>query len=93
MSYQLRLEKDAIIDIQQAFAWYEEQKTGLGFFFLEELEICYQKICNNPQYYTAINEWFRRIKIDRFPYLVIYEIDGNLVIVNAIRHTSRNVIG
>ena len=89
MSYKLKLEKDAILDIQEAFRWYEEQKEDLGYHFLGELETCYQKICEYPEYYSAINSWLRRIKVSRFPYVVIYEIEEEFVIINAIRHMAR----
>lgn len=90
MSYTLILEEEAVFDIQQAFEWYEEQKSGLGYFFLEELDNCYQKISSYPFHYTSINHWLRRIKVHKFPYLIIYEIEGNNVIINTIRHTGRN---
>ncbi|MDE3184563.1 MAG: type II toxin-antitoxin system RelE/ParE family toxin [Bacteroidota bacterium] len=32
---------------------------------------------------------FRRIKIKRFPYLIVYEIEKNTIIINSVRHGSR----
>ncbi len=89
MSYTLELQIEAIFDIQDAFQWYELHTHGLGFDFIEELETGFNVICNHPQHYTAINEHFRRLKIKRFPYLIIYEIEALKVIVNSVRHTSR----
>ncbi len=89
MSYILILQAEAIIDIQDAYEWYEEQKSGLGDEFLGELEIGQNKICNHPQYYYSVNEHFRRLKINRFPYLIVYEIEGDTIIVNAVRHTKK----
>ncbi|HXL56599.1 MAG TPA: hypothetical protein VN958_10100 [Chitinophagaceae bacterium] len=40
MSYNLVLQSEAIIDIQEAFEWYEKQKEGLGFELNEEIENC-----------------------------------------------------
>lgn len=67
MSYGLIIQSEAIIDIQEAFEWYEKQKSGLGVNFIEEVENGYDKICNHPTYYAAINSHFRRLKINRFP--------------------------
>lgn len=67
----------------------ENQREGLRYEFIEEIEAGYEKISNHPHYYTAINQRFRRLKVNRFPYLVVYEIEGNDIIVNAVRHTSR----
>jgi plasmid stabilization system protein ParE len=85
----LEIQAEAVIDIQEAFEWYEAQRSGLGVEFIEELESSYDDLCNHPQHYTSINEQFRRLKVNRFPYLIIYEIEGLKVIVNSVRHSSR----
>lgn len=89
MSYAIKLQVEAIADVQYAFEWYEHQKTGLGNEFLSELEICFDKLTEHPQYYTSINQYFKRIKLNRFPYIIVYELEGNEVIINAVYHTSR----
>lgn len=87
MSYDLFIQSEAIIDIQEAFEWYEAKRRGLGFELIEEIENGYDKICKNPQYYTSITKKFRRLKVNRFPYLIIYEIEKNSVIVNSVKHS------
>ena len=89
MDYKLRLQHEAILDIREAFIWYEEQKTGLGYSFLEELDACYEKLLKNPEHYGLLNKWIRRIKVNVFPYIVIYEIENDEVVVNSVFHTSR----
>ena len=89
MSYNLVLQSEAIVDIQEAFEWYEKQQTGLGFDLIDEIESGYMKISRHPLHYTAINGRFRRLKLNRFPYLIIYEIEGDTVIINSFRHTRR----
>jgi len=89
VSHILEVQAEAVIDIQEAFEWYEAQRSGLGVEFIEELESSYDDLCSHPQHYTAINEQFRRLKVNRFPYLIIYEIEGIKVIVNSVRHSSR----
>jgi hypothetical protein len=89
MSFNLAVQSEAIFDIQQAFEWYESRKTGLGFEFIEEVESAYEKITSQPFHYVAVNEQFRRIKINRFPYILVYEIEESVIVVNAVRHMSR----
>jgi hypothetical protein len=89
MSFSLVVQSEAIFDIQQAFEWYESRKTGLGFDFIEEVESVYEKITNHPFHYVAVNERFRRIKINRFPYILVYEIEDTAIVVNSVRHMSR----
>jgi len=89
MSYEIVIQSEAILDIQEAFEWYEEQESGLGFEFIEEVESGYLKISRHPFHYPPINSQFRRLRINRFPYLVIYEVEDNSVIINSVRHVKR----
>ena len=75
MPYKLRLQNEAIFDMQQAFEWYEEQRSGLGSSFLDEVETCFQKLIQSPEHFGYINKLLRRIKVNGFPYVVIYEIE------------------
>lgn len=77
MSYRLVIQAEATFDIQEAFEWYEKQNPGLGYRLLNEIEIGLSKLSDHPQNYTAINEKYRRFKINRFPFLLIYEIEGD----------------
>lgn len=89
MNYTLVVQSEAVIDIQEAFDWYEERQVGLGYEFIEELEEGFEKLCKHPQHYTAINQTYRRLRINRFPYLIIYEIEDTRLIVNTVRNTSQ----
>jgi len=89
MSYKLVLKPEAIFDLQEAFNWYEAQKTGLGYELIGEVDSSFEKIIKHPLHYTAIKERYRRLKVNRFPYLIIFETVGNSIIILAMRHTSR----
>ena len=68
MSYALELQSEAVIDIHEAFEWYETKRQGLSFDLIEEVENGFKSICDHPQYYSLINPYFRRLKIKRFPF-------------------------
>lgn len=89
MNFIVKVQLEATLDLQKAFDWYEIQQHGLGYEFIEEVENGFKKICSHPEYYKAVNERFRRIKISRFPYLIIYEVENIIVIINSVRHGSR----
>ncbi|MDQ6761703.1 MAG: type II toxin-antitoxin system RelE/ParE family toxin [Bacteroidota bacterium] len=90
MKFDLILQSEAIAELQEAFEWYEKQKQGLGFLLLEEVENCFEKLSLNPQYYTYINKKYRRIKVKKFPYLIVYEIEKSAVFINSFFHEKRN---
>jgi toxin ParE1/3/4 len=89
VTYSLKIQQEAVLDIQEAFEWYEKQNENLGFLLIEEIENCYQKLSERPLNYTSINSRFRRIKLNRFPYLIIFEIEDFTVIINSLFHAKR----
>jgi toxin ParE1/3/4 len=92
MPYSLVIQTEAVFEIRDAFEWYEEQKTGLGYELIEEIEACYQKLITHPERYSYINPLYRRIKTNRFPYILIYEIEAEEIIINSVRHIKRKPI-
>lgn len=75
---------------KEAYQWYNEQQQGLGESFLDELEGCYDKIEVWPASYAKIKKNFRQVILKTFPYVVVFEIIKDDVVVYAVFHTSRN---
>ena len=92
MTYNILLQEEAVQEIQEAFEWYENKKVGLGYDLLATIEICFEQLLHKPNHFTYINERFRRIKTTRFPYLIVYEVEGNNVFVIGVRHAKRKQI-
>ncbi|MCX2432059.1 type II toxin-antitoxin system RelE/ParE family toxin [Pedobacter sp. GR22-10] len=86
----LQIKPRAILMAKAAYDWYEEQKKGLGDLFLAELSRCYTKIEKNPQYYQKIEKEYRHLVLNKFPYVIIFEIMEDEIIIFAIFHTARN---
>ena len=92
MTYKIVLQEEAVLEIQAAFEWYENQKSGLGYELLTNMELCFKRISQQPNYYTFINERYRRVKTNRFPYLIVYEIKESNVFIIGVRHAKRKPI-
>ena len=88
--FTLTIKHRALLMTKSAYEWYENQKDGLGEEFLSALDICYKKLELTPTFYKRISNEFRQVRLKRFPYVVVYEIIKNEVIVFAVFHTSRN---
>jgi hypothetical protein len=69
MAYKIVITPFAHNDEDEAYLWYEEQRTGLGEELLKELETAYLKIANNPQHFGFIDE--RKELRDFLSYLLI----------------------
>ena len=68
----------------------ESQSEGLGSRFFDDVLIQLKKLKINPQYYRFYVEDFRRILLDKFPYLIIYKIIKERIIIYAIVYSGKN---
>lgn len=92
MPYELVISRAAFEDIDEAFTYYEQELAGLGERFLENLESAYQKLALRPQHFGFIdaNKSLRDVSIDQFPFVVIFQIHLERVLILRVFHTSRN---
>ena len=90
MKYSVKVLPEAIEDISIAFNWYERKKIGLGDRFLSELTEYYIRLEINPFTYSKINDQFRHAILRKFPYVIVYRIVNEDVIVYSVFHTSRS---
>jgi toxin ParE1/3/4 len=90
MNYRVLISEPASDDILSATQWYEKKRNGLGMEFTLHVEVCLSRIAQNPTQYQALSHNKRGALVNRFPYRIIYIIDGINVVVIAVMHTSRN---
>lgn len=90
MNYQFKLTSDAETDITLAMNWYEVQRKGLGSEFILSFDAVKNIIQRSPDSYHYRYKNLRGVLLKRFPYLTLYEIDEDTIIVVAVFHTSRN---
>lgn len=80
----LRYTERAKNDIESAFAWYERQRRGLGFDFLDCIEISVKSILENPEMYQIFYSNFRGCVIRRFPFSIFYTIEDKEIVVHSV---------
>lgn len=78
-------------DLEAAFDFYETERRGLGTEFLLEFRRAVDRMVNHPRAWQALGEGYRRCRLHRFPYGVIYKLDGAAgeIIVVAVHHLHR----
>ena len=93
MAFNLHVSDQANADVTDAVDYYDKINPALGSRFLIELQSAYEKIKANPQHYSFISvnpeDKFRDIKLNVFPYVVIYEVHKTDIYVSAVMHTRR----
>ncbi|NOQ36484.1 MAG: type II toxin-antitoxin system RelE/ParE family toxin [Methylococcaceae bacterium] len=77
-------------DVKAAFNWYEQQKTGLGYDFLDNLEDSIIKIQHNPLLYPKTHKNLRRTLLKRFPYSLYYLLEDNIIYIFSVFDNRQN---
>jgi toxin ParE1/3/4 len=81
---------EAQADLASAWAWYEQQREGLGAAFLLAVEAVFERIERAPQLYPVAYQGVRRAFTRRFPYVVYFRFEDGEVFVLGILHTRRD---
>jgi len=93
MAYELAFSERAEEDAEIAIYYYYHINPDLGARFFTELLDTYKKLSIAPQYYSFISSRskrkFRDVKLPSFPYVVIFEIQGNIVNIISVLNTNR----
>jgi plasmid stabilization system protein ParE len=77
-------------DLADAKNWCRNCDWRLEADFLLCIEEAFDRIARHPNAFAALEGDFRSAIVHRFPFRVIYRLDGGQIIVVAILHTSRH---
>lgn len=86
----LDVRPEAELDAQEAGAWYDGERDGLGAEFLAELRTAFVRIEQAPLQFPLVSGEIRRAILHRFPFGVFFVIDGDVATVLAITHLRRH---
>jgi hypothetical protein len=76
-------------EFEAATTYYNQERAGLGFEFADEVKQTLDRIKNYPEAWTPLSKRTRRCQVHRFPYSVIYQMRGDLLIIVAIQNNHR----
>lgn len=91
MNHLITITSEASLDEEEAYNYYEDKRQGLGEEFLAEAEKKYATLSDNPYYFGYVDNkgLLRDVKIDGFPYLIIYEIREMNVVILHLHNTYK----
>ena len=89
MSRQLIVTKEAEADILDGYLSYEGKQVGLGWRFMDEIELTFGRILPDPFLYQEVETDIRRAVTHTFPYLVFYTLDERTVQILAVIHGAQ----
>lgn len=85
----VRLLTLAQTELDDAFTWYECQSRGIGTQLLDDFDRAVRRSVAYPYSNVEIEEGVRRCLLSKFPYGIIYGIDGETIVVVAFAHLHR----
>jgi plasmid stabilization system protein ParE len=86
---QITFPSPALEELAKGALYYEHQRAGLGFEFLEEVDAFVRIIAAAPERPRLRHRGYRRVNLKRFPYYIAYSIESEVIVVLAIGHGSR----
>lgn len=86
----LRLHPGVVVDVLDVYEHYETEKPELGDRFLHALEQTYRPITDHPAQFGRYWRNWRAALTKKFPYKLMYRIDGKFVFVVSVIHVRRS---
>jgi toxin ParE1/3/4 len=80
---------DAGAEFAEAAAYYEEQDDGLGERFIAHADAAVAKLLSAPLIPRCVDGECRKVRLEKFPYAVIYRVGREAVQIIAVMHMSR----
>ena len=90
MNYKIKIDIEALADINEAYLWYEEQSQNLGERYKQDVINEISGLKSNPFIYAIRYDNVYCMKIKKFPFMVHFTVEDALINVFAVVHTSRN---
>ena len=80
-------------EIEEACWWYERQRKGLGFELLLAIDATVEGLRRLPEGHELVALRTRRALLRRFPYFVLYALEGDRIVITAVFHARRDPRG
>jgi plasmid stabilization system protein ParE len=84
-----RFHPAAEAELEEAAAWYEERRAGLGADFIAATRAKVDEILEMPHRFQQVSG-ARRAALDQFPYMIVYrEVAHAVIEIVAVAHFRR----
>jgi plasmid stabilization system protein ParE len=81
----------ARLEFENAVAWYNEQRPGLGEEFRTEVNATLQQLLKFPERFRLASSYTHKVALKKFhKYSIYYSIELDAINVASVFHASRN---
>ena len=78
-------------DVREAAGWYDRRTPGLGDAFVELVRKSVSEVIADPDRFAASSSGCRYVRIPRFPYVVLFDKNGDELVMLGVLHTARSM--
>ena len=82
----IRILSPAQDEISRIIDFYDAKTAGLGLDFLDDLDRVWPALLEYPELGASHSRDVRRVVLRRFPFVVLYSIEPNEIVVHAVAH-------
>jgi plasmid stabilization system protein ParE len=85
----VRIISPAESEYADALCWYAERSQQAAERFEAEFDNALEAISSDPHRFPRCDERHRFYLTNRYPYQIIYRVEGNEVVIIAVAHSKR----
>jgi toxin ParE1/3/4 len=90
MTFRQTILPEAQADFDEGVRWYAKEKKGRGRKFAEAVKQVLKRLRKMPKAHTVVMKDVRRALVPGFPYIVLYRVTDDEVVIISIFHTSQD---
>lgn len=80
---------EAELEILDAVTFYKDRAGDLAADFYNEFKRAREEVATFPEFWGPVGGGYRRKLLARYPYGIIYRVEGEEILIVALAHTSR----
>ena len=85
----LNWESGATREFVEAAGYFGNIDPDLGDRFISAVEVAIARLKAAPQLFRRFDGAARKVRVERFPYAVVYWLDGDVIHIIAVLHLHR----
>jgi plasmid stabilization system protein ParE len=88
--FKIEISDDAEDDLDSSYSYYFDESSKLADAFFQSIKISLENLKKSPLSFPLIHKNLRKYTVRKFPFVIYYQVEGFIIKVIAIFHTSRN---
>jgi len=85
----LRFHGEATAELEEALAWYAVRSSDAERAFAAAIDQSLASLLAVPHRFAEVMPGFRAVRVEKFPYQLIYRVIGDVTVVVAVSHLKR----